>query len=172
MSISQLQKEQLCWKPLHVFCHGAGLTRSSEARKQLREAQHTPDTGLGTQKAQRPSLLSVAKGTFLTEHNLGSPSTFTNSEMPFSWHTLGHFVPSQQCTGAHASTINSPCTQKVGLAWAFLTIYSSGSRNWDCEGSAETPTFKVLTSHFPLILLETIALRCCSRSPHLPRHTQ
>lgn len=57
---------------------------------------HT-DTGLGAQQAP----LSVAKGTFLTEHDLGSPSTFTNSEMLFSWHTLSHFVPSQQCTGIY-----------------------------------------------------------------------
>lgn len=60
---------------------------------------------------------------------------------------------------------NSPSTQQARLALVLPTIYSSGSRNRDCKGSAESSTFKVITSHFPTILLENIALRCCSCSP-------
>lgn len=60
---------------------------------------------------------------------------------------------------------------KARLALVLLTIHSSGSRHWDHKGSAETSTFKVLTSHVPTILLENTSLGCCSCSPPRP-HVQ
>lgn len=162
------------WKPRHTFHQGRGPTCRSKARREIppvqqpQEAQHTPRT---VPQAQPTATEAVT--TFLGQSHiphqlhLGQPLQLHQESVVFFTH-FGPPAPSQQCTGTVTRVNNSLSTQKARLALVFLTIYFSSGRNWDCKGSAESSTFKVITSHFPTILLENIALRCCSCSPPPP----
>lgn len=178
VSISQLQKEQLCWKPFPTFHEGIGPTCRSKPREEALlpaapgSTARTTHCFTGTTNSPRGTHCSPYPQSRSTPSTpWAAPPTSPTVKCHFLyvlWATC-----SFTAVHSHGATRvnNSPATQKARLALVFLTIYSSGSRN-RLQRLSWNLNIKVLTSHFPTILLENIALCCCGCSPHLPTHTQ
>ena len=97
VSASQLQKAQLCWKPLHASRNWADVQEQGKGRGPPSSSSRKPSTHRilfyrHNQQFQRQPLLSLPTVAFLIKHPLGSPSNFTNSEMSFSLRTFGYLL--------------------------------------------------------------------------------